>query len=65
MSPLIPGAKGHAVSHPEELTLNFLSLHDGADCCILPEKARGSDGIEYDKDAMVEEGAQRLRNNTI
>jgi len=55
-SPLLPGAKKHHVSHPEELTLNFLSLHEGADCCILPEKAMGADGTQYDKDAMVEEG---------
>ena len=65
MSPLISGAKGHAVSHPEELTLNFVSLQDGANCCILTEKAKGADGTEYDKDAMVEEGAQRLRNIII
>jgi len=56
MSPLLPGAKKHNVSHPEELTLSFLSLHDGVDCCILPEKAKGPDGTEYEKGAMVEEG---------
>ena len=65
MSPLLPGAKEHSVSHPEELTLNFVSLQDGADCCILPEKANQADGTEYDKDAMVEEGTLRLRNIII
>ena len=64
-SALLPGAKEHDVSHPEELTLNFVSLQDGADCCILPDNAKRADGTEYDKDAMVEEGTLSLRNIII
>merc|ERR1719370_2579085 len=34
-SALLPGAVQHNVSHPEEVTLVFRSLHAGADCCVL------------------------------
>ena len=43
-SPLVPGAVNHNVSHPEEVTLVFRSLHHGSDCCML------------DNDTMVAEG---------
>merc|ERR1719489_272955 len=43
-SPLLPGAVQHDVSHPEEVTLVFRSLHAGADCCLL------------ENDTMVPEG---------
>merc|ERR1712025_1142361 len=43
-SPLLAGAVAHNVSHPDELTLVFRSVHDGADCCVL------------DNNTMVEEG---------
>ena len=33
--PFLPGGVQHAVSHPEEATLVFRSLHAGADCCVL------------------------------
>ena len=55
-SPLISGAAGHKVSHPEELTLNFWSVHDGADCCILPGNARNADGSSSPNGTMVQEG---------
>jgi len=55
-SPLLKGAAGHKVSHPEELTLNFWSVHDGADCCILPGSARNADGSSFPNGTMVEEG---------
>eukprot|EP00091_Calanus_sinicus_P017944 TRINITY_DN393_c0_g1_i4.p1 TRINITY_DN393_c0_g1~~TRINITY_DN393_c0_g1_i4.p1 ORF type:complete len:134 (+),score=24.57 TRINITY_DN393_c0_g1_i4:392-793(+) len=42
-SPLLAGAAAHAVSHPEELTLSFVSVHDGYDCCILPGTARSGE----------------------
>ena len=44
--PLLPGAAQHAVSHPEEATLVFRSLHAGADCCVLDNAtmvAKGED----------------------
>jgi len=43
-SPLLAGAVAHNVSHPDELTLVFRSVHAGADCCVL------------DNNTMVEEG---------
>jgi len=55
-SPLLPGARSHAVSHPEELTLNFHAVHDGADCCILPGDAVGGDGSNSLNGSMVAEG---------
>ena len=55
-SPPILGAAQHNISHPEELTLNFVSLHEGADCCVLPENVKRSDGTEFDKNTMVAEG---------
>ena len=35
-SPLLSGAAEHAVTHPEELTLNYRQLHPGSDCCMIP-----------------------------
>ena len=55
-SPLLPGATAHNVSHPEELTLNFYSVHGGADCCILPGTARSADGSSVANGTMVAEG---------
>ena len=56
-SPLLKGAAQHAVSHPEELTLNFHAVHDGADCCILPGSAMNADGSSYPNGSMVAEGS--------
>jgi len=55
-SPLLPGAAQHPVSHPEELTLTFLSLHAGHDCCILPINAVGDNGAKLVNGTMVAEG---------
>jgi len=55
-SPLLKGAAKHAVSHPEELTLNFHAVHDGADCCVLPGSAMSADGSSYSNGSMVAEG---------
>ena len=55
-SPPLPGATAHNVSHPEELTLNFYSVHGGADCCILPGSARSADGSSVANGTMVAEG---------
>ena len=55
-SPPLPGAARHTVSHPEELTLNFYSVHAGADCCILPGDARNQDGSSASNGTMVAEG---------
>jgi len=55
-SPLLKGAVKHAVSHPEELTLNFHAVHDGADCCVLPGSAMSADGSSYPNGSMVAEG---------
>jgi len=55
-SPLLPGAATHSISHPDELTLNFRSLHNGADCCVLPGDARLGNGSTVAGGSMVEEG---------
>ena len=55
-SPLLPGAQNHTVSHPEELTLNFRTVHQGAECCVLPEDARSGDGTMLGNGTMVQEG---------
>ena len=55
-SPLLPGATKHKVSHPEELTLNFISLHEGADCCVLPDNSKRADGSKYENKTMVAQG---------
>ena len=51
-SPLLTGAAVHTVSHPEELTLSFVSVHDGYNCCILPDTAASGEK----KGTMVPEG---------
>ena len=56
-SPLLSGAAEHAVTHPEELTLNFRKLHPGSDCCMLPGNARASNGSLMTNVTMVKEGA--------
>jgi len=43
-SPLLAGAVAHAVSHPDELTLVFRSVHDGADCCVLDNSTMVAEG---------------------
>jgi hypothetical protein len=53
-SPLLSGASKHAVTHPEELTLNFRVLYPGSDCCMLPGKA--SNGSLMPNATMVKEG---------
>ena len=55
-SPLLPGAVNHEVSHPEELTLAFVTVYDGAECCILPHDARIHNGSMIKSGYMVEEG---------
>ena len=55
-SPLLSGAIQHSVSHPEELTLAFVALHEGAHCCILPADARSGNGTLVGNGTMVEEG---------
>ena len=65
-SPLLSGAAHHSVSHPEELTLNFRAVHDGADCCVLPGDARNADGSSVKNGTMVQEGefiCFKKRNN--
>eukprot|EP00092_Neocalanus_flemingeri_P014015 GFUD01015120.1.p1 GENE.GFUD01015120.1~~GFUD01015120.1.p1 ORF type:complete len:423 (-),score=74.35 GFUD01015120.1:253-1521(-) len=54
-SPLLPGAAVHDVSHPEELTLEFVGVQDGFDCCLLPGDAVSEDG-ELKNGSMVAEG---------
>jgi len=55
-SPLLPGATNHTVTHPDELTLSFRSIHDGADCCVLPEKAQTENGTIVNSNSLVQEG---------
>ena len=55
-SPLLSGAAEHAVTHPEELTLNFRKLHAGSDCCMVPANTRCSNGSLMANVTMVEEG---------
>ena len=55
-SPLLAGAQNHTVSHPEELTLNFRTVHQGAECCILPGDAKSGDGTMLKNGTMVQEG---------
>jgi len=43
-SPLLPGAVHHNVSHPEEVTLVFRSLHQGGDCCMLDNNTMVAEG---------------------
>jgi len=43
-SPLLAGAVQHNVSHPEEVTLVFRSLHTGADCCVLDNGTMVAEG---------------------
>merc|ERR1719153_1471168 len=43
-SALLPGAVQHNVSHPEEVTLVFRSLHAGADCCVLDNGTMVAEG---------------------
>jgi len=43
-SPLLDGAVQHNVSHPEEVTLVFRSLHTGADCCVLDNGTMVAEG---------------------
>jgi len=43
-SPLLPGGVQHNVSHPEEVTLVFRSLHTGADCCVLDNGTMVAEG---------------------
>ena len=53
-SPLLPGAVQHAVSHPEELTLNFVSLFPGRECCLLSENS-----TKMSNGSMVQEGEEK------
>ena len=46
-SPLVPGAVQHKVSHPEEVTLVFRSLHHGSDCCTLQNDTMVAEGISF------------------
>ena len=46
-SPLLDGAVQHNVSHPEEVTLVFRSLHTGADCCVLDNGTMVAEGEDY------------------
>ena len=55
-SPLLPGAAQHPVSHPEELTLTFISLHSGDACCLLPGVVVGENGTILGNGTMVPEG---------
>ena len=59
-SPLLPGAAQHPVSHPEQLTLIFRSLHTGDGCCILPINAVGGDGNNVGNGTMVAEGIRTI-----
>jgi len=53
-SKLLPGAVQHDVSHPEEVTLVFRSVHPGADCCVLDNTTMVAEGWSGD---LVYEGA--------
>ena len=64
-SPLLPGAAQHPVSHPEELTLTFVSLHSGAECCILPFNAVEVNGNHLANGTMVPEGKLSVSFKTI
>ena len=55
-SQLLPGAANHEVSHPEELTLALVSVHDGAECCVLPHDARITNGTVIKNGSMVQGG---------
>ena len=54
-SKLLPGASAHNVSHPEDLTLYLVSMHEGSNCCILSADAEGK-GSTLKNGTMVEEG---------
>jgi len=43
-SPLLPGAVLHDVSHPDELTLVFHSLHPGSECCLVNNTTMVAEG---------------------
>jgi len=55
-SPLISGAVQHAVSHPEELTLNFKNMLPGRECCLLPGAGRSENSSMVASGGMVQEG---------
>ena len=52
----LAGAVQHNISHPEELTLEFRTVHWGSECCILPFAATTSNGSIYTEGTMVAEG---------
>ena len=54
-SELLPGAVGHNISHPEELTLNLVTVHDGSNCCLLSADAE-VEGRTLENGTMVQEG---------
>ena len=58
-SPLLSGAALHNVSHPEELTLAFRTIHKGADCCVLSADALGDNGTTLVNGTMVQEGNKK------
>ena len=63
-SPLLPGAANHSVTHPEELTLTFVSVQPGFACCVLPGDARSDNGTMLDNGTMVQEGNCLFLNET-
>ena len=63
-SSLLTGAFKHSVSHPDELTLEFRSIHDGSSCCILTEDAE-SQGSKVPNGTMVEDGMSIKDNYKI
>jgi len=52
----LAGAVQHNISHPEELTLEFRTVHWGSECCVLPFTATTSNGSIYTEGTMVAEG---------
>merc|ERR1719300_1646265 len=54
-SPLA-GASSYPISHPEELTLTFIALHSGSDCCMLPGGNSTNNMIGRKDSDMVPEG---------
>ena len=55
-SVLLPGAVHHNVSHPEELTLVLVPVHDGSECCVLSQDATSQNGTVINNGTIVEEG---------
>ena len=54
-SNLLTGAALHIITHPEELTLELVTVHEGSNCCLLSADAE-VEGSTLMNGIMVQEG---------